>query len=134
MSASSGFIELVKDVLRDLGPVTVKRMFGGAGVYADGVMFGLIENDALHLKADATTKRAFEDEGQGPFVYQGATKLISIDYWRVPERLYDDPDEMADWARRALAVARDASARKARRVERRTSAPRRKRTPPRRTA
>ncbi len=104
---------MLLDVLRGLGPVTVKRMFGGAGVYADGVMFGLVEGDQLYLKADGATKSAFEDEGQGPFVYDGAGGPVTVmSLWRVPERLYDDPDEMVEWARRALGVARSAAARK----------------------
>ena len=114
MSAHNGFIELVKDVLRGLGPVSVKRMFGGAGIYADGVMFGLLDGDALYFKTDATTQAAFEAEGQQPFVYDGATGPVTMSYWRVPERLYDDPDEITEWARRALGVARAAAARKLR--------------------
>lgn len=116
MTASAGFLELLKDVLAGLGPVTMRRMFGGAGVYADGVMFGLVEDDALYLKADETTRRAFEDEGQGPFVYAGATGPVTVmSLWRTPERLYDDPDEMVAWARRALGVARTLAARKPKR-------------------
>ncbi|MEQ1711906.1 MAG: TfoX/Sxy family protein, partial [Hyphomicrobium sp.] len=96
-----------------LGPVTVTRMFGGAGVDADGVMFGLVEGDQLYLKADGATKSAFEAEGQGPFVYDGASGPVTVmSLWRVPERLYDDPDDMVEWARRALGVARSAAARK----------------------
>lgn len=106
MTASDGFIELLKDSLRGLGPVSVRRMFGGAGVYADGVMFGLVADDTLYLKADDATKRAFEAEGQVPFVYEGRGKVIAMSYWRIPERLLDDPDEMVDWARTALGVAR----------------------------
>ncbi len=126
MSASSGFIELLKDVLGGLGPVTVKRMFGGAGAYADGVMFGLIEGDTLYLKSDDTTRAAFEEEGQTPFVFDGATGPVAMSYWRVPDRLYDDPDEMAEWARRALGVARAAAARKPKREKTAHIKPKRK--------
>ncbi|MEW5962805.1 MAG: TfoX/Sxy family protein [Pseudomonadota bacterium] len=114
MTASDGFIELLKDALQALGPVSVRRMFGGAGVYADGVMFALVADDTLYLKADETTRGAHETEGLGPFVYRGQGKTVTMSYWRAPERLLDDPDEMAEWARRALAVARRAGARKAR--------------------
>lgn len=114
MSASPGFVELVKDALSGLGPVSVRRMFGGAGVYADGVMFGLIADDTLYLKADSDTKRAFEAEGLAPFLYAGRGKTIAMSYWRIPDRLLDDPDEMAAWARTALDVARRASTRKRR--------------------
>jgi DNA transformation protein len=110
MAASEGFIELLKDVLSGLGPVSVRRMFGGAGVYADGVMFGLVADDTLYLKADDDTKRAFEAEGLGPYGYGRPGKRIDLPYWRAPERLLDDPEEMAAWARVALGVARRAAA------------------------
>jgi len=112
MSASEGFIELLKDCMHGLGPVSVRRMFGGAGIYADGVMFGLIADDTLYLKADDATKRDFEAEGLGPFLYEGGGRTIAMSYWRIPERLLDDPDEMVDWARTALEVARRAAAAK----------------------
>jgi len=115
MTASAGFVELVKDALSGLGPVSVRRMFGGAGVYADGVMFGLIADDTLYLKADDATKRAFEAEGQGPFVYAGRGRTIAMSYWRIPERLLDDSEEMVEWARSALGVARRKAAAKPRR-------------------
>ena len=94
MAASTGFVELLKDALSGLGPMSVRRMFGGAGVYADGVMFGLIADDTLYLKADDATRRAFAAEGLGPFVYEGRGRTIATSYWRVPERLLEDTDEM----------------------------------------
>jgi DNA transformation protein len=97
-------------------------MFGGAGVYADGVMFGLVADDTLYLKADGETKRTFESEGLPPFVYQGRGKAIAMSYWRIPERLLDDPDEMAVWARAALDVARRAAAAKKPKAKRRLAA------------
>lgn len=114
MTASAGFIEMLRDALQGAGPVVFKRMFGGAGAYADGAMFALVADDVLYLKADETTRAAFEVEGMGPFVYDGKGKPIAMSYWRVPERLYDDPDEMAEWARRAIGVARRAAVAKAR--------------------
>jgi DNA transformation protein len=112
MTASNGFVELVKDALCGLGPVSVRRMFGGAGVYADGVMFGLVADDTLYLRVDDETKQAFEEEGLEPFGYDGRGKRIVLPYWRAPERLLDDADEMAAWARTALAVARRVAAAK----------------------
>lgn len=114
MTASEGFVELLKDALSGLGPVSVRRMFGGAGVYAGGVMFALISDDTLYLKADAQSQPAFEAEGLEPFVYQSRGRTIALSYWRAPERLLDDPDEMLAWARRALAAA-DVAARRQRR-------------------
>jgi DNA transformation protein len=82
-------------------------MFGGAGIYADGVMFGLVASGVIYLKADAQNVGAFEREGLAPFTY--ATKNGThgvMSYRRMPERLYDDPEELAAWARDALAAAR----------------------------
>jgi len=115
MSASEGFIELLKDCMSGLGPVSVRRMFGGAGIYADSVMFGLIADDTLYLKADDKTKCDFEAEGLEPFVYEGGGRTIAMSYWRIPERLLDDPDEMVAWARTALGVAQRAAAAKPKR-------------------
>ena len=124
MTASQGFVELLKDALSGLGPVSVRRMFGGAGVYADGVMFGLVADDTLYLKADDETKRAFEAEGLDRFGYDARGKRIDLPYWRAPERLLDDPEEMVAWARTALGVARRAAVAKPKRKGTQRSAPR----------
>jgi DNA transformation protein and related proteins len=88
------------------GPVMVRRMFGGAGLFADGVMFGLVARDIIYLKADEQTIPDFEREGLTPFTYAAkGKKRISLSYWRLPDRLYDDPDELAQWARQALMAA-----------------------------
>jgi DNA transformation protein and related proteins len=108
MTASQGFLDLLRELLAPIGPITIRRMFGGASIYADGVLFALVDDDALYLKADDVTKARYEAEGLRPFTYEGKTKPVSMSYWRAPERLYDDPDEMAAWAREAIGVARRA--------------------------
>src|SRR5438270_9528640 len=98
--------ETVKELFAEFGPVSVRRMFGGAGVFVDRQMIGLVSRDAIYLKADAQTIPAFEQEGLAPFSYttrNGERKLTS--YWRMPDRLYDDPEELARWARAAHAAA-----------------------------
>jgi DNA transformation protein and related proteins len=112
MPISDGFIELLKDALSGFGPMSVRRMFGGAGLYADGVMFGLVTDDILYLKADEATKGAFEAEGLGSFVYSARGRSVTMSYWRAPERLLDDPEEMMGWARTALGVAQRKAAAK----------------------
>jgi DNA transformation protein len=92
------------------GPVTVKRMFGGAGIWSDGLMFALVFDGAIFLKVDETSIPDFAREGSKPFVYtraksKGRVGRASLSYWRLPERLYDDPDELAVWAARARAIA-----------------------------
>jgi DNA transformation protein len=106
VTAESALVEHLTDVLRPLGGIAARRMFGGAGVFRDGLMFGLISDEVLYLKADATTRPAFEAEDLGPFTYgtkNGDRVLTS--YWRAPDRLLDDDEEMRDWCRRAADVA-----------------------------
>jgi len=102
--------EVILELFARFRPVTVKRMFGGAGVYCEGLMFGLVFDGAIFLKVDDASIPDFEREGSRPFVYTraksaGRVGRHSLSYWRLPERLYDDPDELAVWAARALAIA-----------------------------
>lgn len=113
MAISDGTIEFLAEILAPLGHITARRMFGGAGIYCDGVIFGLHIEDLLYLKADAGTIPAFDAEGCGPFSYDtkhGARAVMS--YWRAPERLFDEPEEFIEWARRSLAVSRASPAKR----------------------
>ena len=104
--------EFVTELFSGFGPVAVRRMFSGAGVFADGLMIALVVDGVIYLKADDSFVPLFEREGQAPFSYKtrdGKRTLNS--YWRMPERLYDEPDELAEWARLALAGARRANKR-----------------------
>jgi DNA transformation protein len=107
--------EFIRDLFQPFGAVTVRRMFGGAGLFADGVMFGLVSGGQIYLKADATMVTWFKRECCGSFEYStkhGKRALMS--YWRLPDRLYDDADELAQWARHALKAAREVAAAKPR--------------------
>lgn len=98
--------ESIRELFAEFGPVDVRRMFGGVGVFVDRRMIALVSRDVIHLKADAQTIQDFEREGLAPFSYakkDGERKLTS--YWRMPDRLYDDPEELARWARAAHAAA-----------------------------
>jgi DNA transformation protein len=110
----------IKELFAQFGPVAVRRMFGGAGIFADGLMIAIAVNGTIFLKVDDQTVPRFEREGLEPFSYQtrhGTRSIKSL--WRVPERLYDDPSEFSDWARDAMAAAHRAKpARKARRERR----------------
>jgi DNA transformation protein len=102
--------EFIRELFSPFGPVTVKRMFGGAGIWSEGLMFGLVFDGAIFLKVDEESIPNFEREGSKPFVYtraksKGRVGRASLSYWRLPERLYDDPEELAVWAGRALAIA-----------------------------
>lgn len=122
---SPGMIEFLKEQFEPLGGVTVKRMFGGVGVWRDGLMFALAIDDTLYLKVDGDTRAGYEAEGSTPFSYPTRDGRATItSYWRAPERLFDDPDELVAWARRSVEVARRAEILKAGKP---ASAPRRRR-------
>jgi len=107
----------IREIFAAFGTVSVRRMFGGAGLYADDLMFGLVSDGQVYLKADAAMVAAFEREGCTPFEYgTKAGKRAVMSYWRLPDRLYDDPDDLAQWAKRALAAAQRKSAAKPRAV------------------
>ena len=102
----------ISELFAAFGRVDVRTMFGGAGIYADGVMFGLVVDELIYLKTDEHTAARFEREGCGPFTYdtkRGERSLKS--YWRMPDRLYDEPEELANWAKAALDAARRAAVR-----------------------
>ena len=102
------------DLFADFGPVTIRRMFSGFGISADGTNFALALHGGLYLRADEQTIPRFEAEGSKPFQYQTRAKTVTVaSYWQLPERLYDDPEELTDWARAALAAAQRAAIRKA---------------------
>jgi DNA transformation protein len=114
MRVSDGFLALLQDQLSDLGTVTARRMFSGAGVYIDGVIFALVIDDVLYLKTDEESRAAFEAEGLEPFSFVKQGRRISTSYWRAPELLLDDRAELQRWAARALQAAKKSRSRSAR--------------------
>ena len=123
--------EFINDLFAPFGPVTVRRMFGGAGIYREGLMFALVFDGAIFLKVDDASIPDFEREGSRPFVYTrakspGKIGRASLSYWRLPERLYDDPEDLARWAERALAIAQRKKTTPRARIKRSASAKKRK--------
>ncbi len=101
--------EAIVEFFSSFGPVSVRRVFSGFGVYADDICFSLFLRGELYLKADETTAPRFAEEGSRPFSYTKpkSAKVVTVNsFWRLPERLYDDPDELAEWSKTAVAVAR----------------------------
>ena len=97
------------DLFSDFGPVTIRRMFSGFGISADGINFALALRGGVYLRADENSIPRFEAEGAKPFQYQTRTKTVTVaSYWQLPERLYDDPSELSEWARVAFAAAQRA--------------------------
>jgi DNA transformation protein len=107
--------ERISELFSGFGRVTVRRMFGGAGIFADGLMIGLVSGDDIYLKADEMSVAAFKDEGMKPFTYGKKDRRAVMSYWRMPDRLLDDPEELAQWARAAQGTAQRAATRRTRR-------------------
>ena len=98
------------DLFADFGPVTIRRMFSGYGISADGTNFALALRSGLYFRADDQTIPRFEAEGSAPFQYHTRTKTVTVaSYWQLPARLFDDPEELSEWARAALAAAERAA-------------------------
>jgi DNA transformation protein len=103
----------IRELFGAFGPVEVRRLFGGAGIYADDVMFALVHDGVIYLKVDETSLPAFEREQLEPFSYsRRGERALLTSYRRMPDRLYDDPDGLVVWARAALAAAGRRDARK----------------------
>ncbi|MBC7989535.1 MAG: TfoX/Sxy family protein [Luteimonas sp.] len=109
MPSRDPLVEYLLELLAPLGSMQARRMFGGWGVYADGVMIGLVAGEALHLKVDEQTRAAFEAGGGAPFVFDTKGKSVATSYWSLPDEALDSPEAMQPWARMAL----DAALRKA---------------------
>ncbi|WP_027584368.1 TfoX/Sxy family protein [Bradyrhizobium sp. Ai1a-2] len=119
--------EFLIDLFADFGPVTIRRMFSGHGISADGTNFALSLRAGLYFRADEETIPRFEAEGSKPFQYQTSTRTITVNsYWQLPARLFDDSEELAQWARAALAAAQRAALRKRPKVRKAAKAPTKK--------
>ena len=101
------------DLFADFGPVTIRKMFSGFGISVDGINFAMSLRAGLYFRADEQTIPRFEAEGSKPFSYQTSTKTVTVNsYWQLPARLFDDSEELADWARAALGAAQRAALKK----------------------
>lgn len=108
------FHEFVAELFAPMGPVSIRRMFGGAGVFRDGLMFALLGDETVYLKTDAALRADLEAEGSAPFLWTKPSTGEEIDmgYVSLPSSSMDDADEASSWARRALAVAKAKAAAK----------------------
>src|SRR5690606_24282702 len=106
--------DAVAELFAEFGAVRCRRMFGGLGIYSGALIFGLVADGEIFLKADAESRARFEEAGSAPFTYtarNGRTTVMS--YWRLPGEALDDPERAAEWARLALSAAgRSASAKR----------------------
>lgn len=106
--ASDEFADYLRDLLRPLGPIRLRRMFGGYGIYADELFFAVVVEEQLYFKVDAETRPVFEAEGLEEWVYLREGKPMHMNYFRPPEAVFDEEDELLRWGRLALAAARRA--------------------------
>jgi DNA transformation protein and related proteins len=125
MVASDSFAEFLREQLAPLGHVTMRRMFGKTGVFCDGLMLGMVRDDTLYFRVDDHNRAAFkESETFPPLNYEKKGSSIDLAFWRAPERLFDEPDELVAWARAALGAARRVAAKRERTTPRRKPKPR----------
>ncbi len=101
----SEFVDFLHEVFADFGPIKSRKMFGGYGIYYEGIMIGLIADDMLYLKTDKTTEKKFIDKGLKPFKYDKGNKIVKMSYYLAPEEIYDDPEDAVYWARLAYQAA-----------------------------
>ncbi|MFJ2989318.1 TfoX/Sxy family protein [Collimonas sp. NPDC087041] len=105
MSRNDALIDYIHELLAPLGAISARRMFGGYGIYHDGVMIGIVFDGDLFLKTDDATRPQFAAAGCRPFVYESRGKQIEMSYWSAPEEALDSPPAMLPWARLAYAAA-----------------------------
>src|SRR3954452_17340570 len=106
MVASETFAEFLREQLAPLGHLTMRRMFGKTGVFCDGVMLAMVLDNTLYFRVDDHNKADFaEAAALPPLTYAKQGETIELAFWRAPERLFDEPDELVVWARSALAAA-----------------------------
>ena len=101
----SEFVEYLQEAFREFGPVNTRPMFGGHGIYFDGVMIGLVANDVLYFKADAESVPKFKEYGLSQFQYPKGDKMVGMSYYLAPEEALEDPSEMRQWAQLAYEAA-----------------------------
>ncbi len=116
----SDFIPFVQELLEDWGTVSARRMFGGHGLYHEGLMFAIVMDNRLYLKADDINRPDFEALGLTPFTYPMKGKDVALSYWAAPDAVFDDPQEAVRWARSAWDAAARGQAAKAARPRRGT--------------
>ena len=115
MVASDTYAEFLQELLAPLGGLTMRRMFGKTGVFCDGLMLGMVQDNTLYFRVDYDNRTEFKEaESLPPLNYEKKGCTIDLSFWRVPDRLFDEPDEFLAWARAALAAARRVAASRAR--------------------
>lgn len=105
MAATDEFLTFIGDQFRPFGEVQIRGMFGGHGIFRDGVMFALIADETTYLKAGAENDPDFDAENMPHFTYEGKNKPVQMSYWRLPDHVLEDAETLSDWAQKAFTVA-----------------------------
>jgi DNA transformation protein len=105
MPASDEYADYLRDLLRPLGVIRLRRMFGGYGIYADELFFAVVIDGQLYFKVDAVTRPQFEAASLEEWVYEKEGKPVHMNYFRPPEEIFDEEEALRDWGRLALAAA-----------------------------
>jgi len=105
MSDTQEFASHIVDLLHPFGSCEAKRMFGGFGIFHQGLMFGLIADGSLYLKADEESKALFEAEDCKPFTYYKKDKAFNLSYYLAPEEFFEEPEDCLRWAQTAFDAA-----------------------------
>lgn len=100
--------DAIEEMFQALGPVSIRRMFGGKGIYFEGRIIALEVSGEILLKADPQSAPLFEEAGSRQWAYDGKSKPVKMPYWSIPDAAFDDPDDMAKWVRLADEAARRA--------------------------
>ena len=120
MVASASFAEFLREQLAPLGPITMRRMFGKTGVFCNGLTLGMVADNVLYFRVDEYNRVTFKEaESFPPLNYAKQGGSIDLAFWRAPERLFDEPDDLVAWARAALGAARRVAAGRERTAPRR---------------
>ena len=122
MVASDEFAEFLRDQLAPLGRISMRRMFGKTGVFCDGFMLAMVRDNTLYFRVDDDNRADFKEAEAFPqlnYVKKGGS--IDLSFWRAPERLFDEPEELVTWAQSALAAARRVATKRERAERKRKS-------------
>lgn len=112
MVASDGFADFLTDQLAPLGRLRLRRMFGSTGVFCGDAMLGLVHDDTLYFRVDDGNRDLFAEAADAPFTYLKQGQVVALSFWRVPEHLLDDADDLLEWAQAALDAAERVAARR----------------------
>src|SRR6476469_3694789 len=122
MVASETYADFLREQLAPLGHLSLRRMFGKTGVFCNGVMFAMVTENTLYFRVDELNRVTFKEaEAFPPLNYEKKGDTIDLAFWRVPERLFDEPDEFVAWAQAALAAAHRVAAKRERTAPKRKS-------------